>query len=529
MDRNELIRFCKGPQEKTISIKFILLLSIFSYMAANTLILFLHGVFWDDWCMYENVDGIREITNGIGAKWQYPMHIFLLDLAHTFNVDVVLIYRVIVYLIGIINVVLFCQVLKNFKFSNGFILWSTLIFSVWPLGYSHMLLCCFQYQPGVLFQLFALVFLPRFLEKRQGFLYILIFVFQFIASLFLQSTIVLWFGVLCLSSVYITHDKYSLSWKYLGIIIHQFISLSYLFIPCLIYWVLRLFFWMPSGYYAMNSYNEVSVVHIIKAPILILSSLLDSLCSILVIAVNITSAIPYAIFFILLSVVIYLCMIRRNTNYSISKNSQILYCFSILYCFCIGAYVLVGKVQIHDSVNDRNGILLPLSVVPMIVALLSYVRHVVLHRLFLSGIYSLLMMGTLFQYIEMLEASQKNDAIIEFFTHNTLQEGNIRVEDVTSHADLTPFYSWSGMYKKATKKQDHCFSDDKGIIYDTGWFLSSMYNQRDATVGDPNQTIIISGKPSDKDVLVSFVFGLLNEKKYKEAITCMYNIKIYKI
>ena len=149
---------------------------VLAYLVANVLILFVRGVFWDDWAFYEHPEGIKQTLIGIGAPWRIGFHLSLLNLSHFLGIDMVIPYRILIFVIGLLNVLLFRSILKYWSLNKEIIWYSTLLFAVWPLGYAHLEMCCFAYQVGLLLQLISILLFHRFNEKKQLYLiYICLF------------------------------------------------------------------------------------------------------------------------------------------------------------------------------------------------------------------------------------------------------------------------------------------------------------------------------------------------------------------
>ena len=260
-------------KSKALSVtpKVILTIASVLYFLSNIGWLFVHGVFWDDWTLYENPAGIEQMLGENGGGWTIPFHLFMLNIAHQLNIDVTLIYRVLILFIGWGNLSLYYLILKQFDFSKVFVLLSTLMYASWPLGYSHILMCCIFYQIGVLSQLIAIYLFNLYINDKQInisnkiVLLLLIFLFQFIASACLSSTIVFWFGYLCVMATSQTYNDITLSYRYAIIWFKKFLYFLLFFIPCLIFWGLKMVYMIPTGQY--EGYNTITSTTVIYAPI----------------------------------------------------------------------------------------------------------------------------------------------------------------------------------------------------------------------------------------------------------------------
>ena len=162
------------------------------YAIANALILLVHGVFWDDLTILNaSKEAILEQYIGNGMPWTGYLHCFMQQLPHT-----VLLYHALLFGIGLANVYLFKAILKHMPLSASTQWYATLLFAAYPLGVAHMAMICFSYNLGFMLELIAILLLQRNQPKFNVLRYALFFVVQFLASMFLPSTIVLIFGAI---------------------------------------------------------------------------------------------------------------------------------------------------------------------------------------------------------------------------------------------------------------------------------------------------------------------------------------------
>lgn len=503
-----------------------LLLASIIYIVSNILILFVDGVFWDDWCIYNNSIGLKQITDGVGATWQYPLHASLMTFSEDIGINVMLFYRALIFIFGLLDVFLFYSVVNQYFKSQYVSYYATILFAAWPLGYSHMMICCFVYQLGFFFQLISLLLISKVLQNSNIFLSILIIVSQFLASLCLQSTIVFWFGVLFVITVIKNYSRLEYSILCLKFLLKDFLFVLFYFTPCIVYWGLRLLYWMPTGEYASSGYNHLSIGLLLNSFSALSASIVETGHFIFVQISNVFCS-PLVLVVVLVIFIGLLLYAEPNKNNESNPFKRHLFLLLIIYVFSIGAYVLVGKTQTYGNLGDRHGILLTLSIMPGITYIVfclirrSICRHVVM--LFLVSVF---IVNSLYQYVVMIEASQKNDAIMSFFKEQIIPDGNISVVDNTPYPHFVPFYAWSGMYRYVSNKQDRCFSAEDGTFLDGQWFLSEMYNQKDAKPGNSKCVLIISSSLNYTLVLKNVLHKIINTQKYNDNINKTYRIAL---
>ena len=150
----------------------LILLSIL-YLISNILLLFVHGIFWDDWTLYHDAKAIeQQFFQGNGAIIFGYIHLYLQGL--TFNT--ILLYRILILLIGWGCVLSFYKILKtSFKIDISASFYIAALYATFPLGYAHMTMICLPYQIGLLLQLIAIQLFYSIKDKFNIASYLLFF------------------------------------------------------------------------------------------------------------------------------------------------------------------------------------------------------------------------------------------------------------------------------------------------------------------------------------------------------------------
>lgn len=498
------------------------------YIISNILIFFVHGIFWDDWTLYHDAKAIeQQFFYGNGAIILGHLHIFLQQL----SCDTILLYHSLIFFIGWLCVLLFYKTLIScFNLDNISSLFIGSLYAAFPLGYAHMTMICLPYQIGLLLQL---VSIQSFVLNRTKFnllLYILFFILQFGASLFLVSNVVFWGGLLFYFVLQKTWAKRNLSILYGIDVFKQLMKWLIYYVPCIIFWIIRSLYFLPTGVYKEVGYNSFSLKAFVALPVNLVKSIIN--CSVFVTSqVSVLANSPlFLIICFMLLVVIYI-MLNKYTNVfaNIKVTNSHFAAILFLYIFAIGAYLMVGLIPVFDSMNDRHGILIILAICPLVYFLLNVL--LVNKAKFLSLVFVISIMSTysISQYWEAIYQSQRNDAILFFFRDIKLPEGNIFVyEDDNNNKIGHCFYSWSGMYYNATNRQDRCIvMSNNRIIYDSKAFLKEAYHQKDAYVGKPTIFIEFPNKNETRkifSVLKRFFYFYFNPSKYKDIVVNEFNI-----
>lgn len=500
---------------------------IIIYVISHIFLLFVHGIFWDDLTLFNNSrGGIMDQFYGNGWIYIGYVHLFLQGCVDNY----VLLYRLIIFALGIINVIFAVKILVSLSFEKNIVIPISLLYAAIPLGYTHMTMICFGYQLGYTFHLLAILFFIKNYQKFSYGRYLIFFICQFFSAAFLTSSIMTCALMIIIGAWYRIYNFQKLSWRILAAYIQEGLKLCIYFIPCIIFWCLRLLFFLPTGVYAESNYNNISLSHVLNFPISLVHSISNSFMELFSMGSNVFSSILLVIIFVALSYAIYIICnrsITEKSDVSPNKIKELGICGILIYIFGISAYLLIGDIQVYNDMEDRHGILLTLSI-PIIIYVTGvyFVKSKFKRRVALSCIITLFICESFHQYYNAFAISQKNDAIVHFFKTTELPEGNVVVIDNADFFHSTRFYSWSGLYKLATGKQDRLFNVNNSGFYDNKAFCTEAYNQLEAKPGKP--TVIIQMNKDEyffeKYVLKNVGYYYLKPHKYYEKLTHMYPI-----
>ena len=503
------------------------------YIVSNILILFVHGIFWDDWTLYHDTTAIeQQFFNGNGGIIAGYMHLFLQQLP----CNTIFLYHSIIFLIGWINVWLFYKILNSaIKLDNKSSFCIAVIYATFPIGYAHMTMICLPYQLGLLLQLIAVLLFTLYIKKIDVVKYLLFFILQFSASLFLVSNVVFWGGLLFFFTLQATWKYRNISIEYGKTILKQLFKWSIYYIPCITFWIVRSIYFTPTGIYEASGYNSFSLKALFMLPMNLFKSITNSL-DFLISQISIVNE-SYTLVFIGLSLFVFIIYIlNKNFNYkniaSITKYNFVAIFF--LYISAIGAYLMVGHVPIFDTISDRHAILIILTICPFIYYLLNILIVEKVRIYVLAFLLAIMSTYSNSQYLEAIYQSQRNDAIMSFFKKTELPDGNIFVfENEINQKTASCFYSWSGLYYNATGKQDKCFvTSNNYVIYDTENFLTESYHQKNALAGNPIILLEIMNEietRSYKSIIKRALYYYFQKSKYNDGIKKDFDIRYKEI
>ena len=494
----------------------LLLISLI-YLLSNFLIFFVYSIFWDDWYVIGNPEGWAQQCIGTGDVLQGEFITFLEKLTD----KPILFFRTCIFFVGYINVLIFFQILNKLKFDEVSILIISSLFAAFPLGYGHMTIICFPYQIGLLFQLMSILTYLIYLNKRIFLFGIINCVFQFLAVFFLHSTIVFWFGILLVFALIKGFPDGKFNKISFRLFLKEMTCSLMFFLPCVVFWVIRSIYWMPTGVFAESSYQSFTLQNLLLAPMVLLQSIF--------VTQEFIFSQPYYLSFSRMLIMLWLLgalILYRLMFSSIIKNDSkgnanffnFLICI-ILFVSGIMAYILIGYVQNYNTCNDRHGILLPVSICPLIFYISLYlakrIKTVILVN---SIIISMFVTFSIYEYSTAIERSFKDDAIIRFFQNTDLKEGNIQIVDSDNNG-MSRFWTWSGVYRKATGRQDRCFAVNTEDIYANDFYLRECVNQKDADNTPPKQTIVIREKDKINARTILLYYYLKSCEEYNSLVS----------
>lgn len=493
------------------------------YAIANALILLVHGGFWDDLTILNaSKEAILEQYIGNGMPWTGYMHCFMQQLPHT-----VLLYHALLFGIGLANVYLFKAILKRMPLSTSTQWYASLLFAAYPMGFAHMAMICFSYNLGFMLELIAILLLLRNQPKFNVLRYALFFVVQFLASMFLPSTIVLIFGAILLVAYMTTREHAAKNWAYAKEWVVKALKMVVYFVPCLVFWVIKQLYAQPVGNYAAGEYNSFSIRKTLGYPKSLLDSVLNTVDYWIDNASAVCGSIVMVIVFSVLAYAIYRIIKNRKEDNQEERFVPILLGGVWMFVCGITAYNLIGDVPMYGTMEDRHAILLQAAAPVLLCALVGLaVKREKMRKVVFSGIAAVFMVGAMSQYCIAIAESQKNDAVSQYFAAHELNPGTVWVIDKYDPMESLRFYTYSGLYYRVTGRQDHSFivNDNTGAV---PALLTLEYNQKDATITGITNFIMVEpdAYTLEKQVFFNVKDYYLNKRKYNERVQRTFVVK----
>lgn len=498
------------------------------YIVANILLLTIYGIFGDDINIYrQSEEGIMQQFRGNGALYMGWMHTMMQQVSNP-----ILLYRSLIFIIGAINLLLFYAILRKLPLTSNRAFVISLVYAAFPLGYAHMSMICFPYQVGSLLQILAIYAFVMHYRYSQGvfkWLWLVVYVIcQFLACAFLISCAVLCSAMLLIALIYECKQGNLSDKSFIKSLLLKACLLALYMLPCLAFWYIRSIWFMPTGIYAEWSYNTFSLSNILHYPINLCQSLANCLVGWFADMQEIAAWLPMLVMMILVGVGLYYAIPTSILDNEVERkqNRQLLLLGAILYVAGISAYLLVGQIQEFNTLEDRHGVLLSLSIPIIIVAAINYFSSGKVRKVLLVVCVASFMCASWNKYFYATAEGQKNDAIVAYFESHELPAGNVYVVDETDYFGTTSFCYWSGLYYYATGKQDRLFGVNNAPLYTQEAFRIDMYYQTDAVEGVPASLLYVYVDKAKfrKFVLKNVLYRYLKPEKYKRRVLETYLI-----
>ncbi len=521
--------------------KFVPQISIvLVYFISNFLILINGGVFWDDWTLFNmSFDGLKQQFYGNGLYFGAYLHYALNQLPYS-----PFVYHFLVFVFQIFTALLLWDIFKQLNIGNKFYFWIVLLFASSPFFSSKITMICLPYVIGTLLFTLAVWFMNKNIVKYNIIFRISSLVLFFL-SFFVSSLLVFYmlpFSILFIKINDIKFDATSiwLSIKSLFKLKNIIRVADYLLLP-FVFWIFKNYFFPPSGLYAQDGYNKITIEGFKYSRINTLEGIYESIIklpSVLYDAVvNYYMFLPALIIFALL----YFCSVK----YKIKDDKPMLSYFFVLVIslfliiIAIYPYTLIGKIPVFYSYSDRHQLLLPLGVCMLVVSLVYIFIQEERKSFVLSFILTLFIVTNIYFNLQYIHKWIKNEAIVSYFENNDFDNETIVVEDNTAlsdglnYRDLR-FYEFCGMSKLASGKQTNFIADFatfKGLDLEKVSLYGEGYNMANYKPNVPTQimTIETGNRYSFKQALFLSILKCFSPDSYKNKISDVLKISITEV
>lgn len=463
-----------------------LILIICIFLLSKGFMLFVGGVWWDDWLIW---NAPREtlvqnwITEG-NTPHLAAIHLFIYD---NFATSVIpFIYRVLAFSCGLISLILVWKILDYFQLSQNWKVGIMAIFASAPMNTADISICCMMYGiSAVLFYLGTYLFVLGF-NKKGIYLKILAFASLFLSLFFWMTAIVLIPFMLIVFALWqIKPDSWTR--KNISAIIVRCFSWWYIWIVPILYWIVRSVFFAPKAQF--EEYYALNIKSIIFLPLMIVQSLTKTITGFFAHIFEMAKGgviltMALLAFVVLIVVLFRYVWSKKDDLQPTTKQSWTTIIFAVILFSAAVIPVLIRGGGFGDHSNffglqSRYQIFMILPISLIIYALINQFRSSRFKQIALGVVITLCIFASIKTYIQYQKGWFKQLAIVEIIKHEPLLQKphmNVIVKDqaIDWNEDpkmVMPDYAYVGMSNLALNRdQTHRYisysSYEKAISYD---------------------------------------------------------------
>ncbi len=328
---------------------------IIIYTITYGLMLFNHGLYWDDWPWYKMDIGLRfDAMSQLGAPWLAYFQSYL------FSFDNMLIFRYVVFFAFLFAALFLYIILKTIKeIDTQRRLLIVIFFAIFPCNSLRLAVCVSQYAVAYCLFFCGLWILSRYFKNKKLSLRILSLLLFFIS--FTTNSLLVFYALAILYIIYIekldiTNYKMclQLSYRYLDFLLNP-----------LVFYIIKICVFPAYGLYA--GYNSIKMSRVLTSPTKTISVFYHSIIKIIDQAINIYFSSPTTIILLTLSIFLVYGILSNRSNFKTILCKRPLL-FGV-FCFYLAAfpYLAVGNPINWNFLDSRNQLLLPLGISIIIV------------------------------------------------------------------------------------------------------------------------------------------------------------------
>ena len=470
------------------------------YAVANFLIILNPGAFWDDWALYGmNSDGIMSQFKGNGITVFGYLHIFLKSISGS-----PILYHCLTFLLQLLLVFTLFRIIFRVVKSQQlriFFSYALLLFAVFPHYDSKITMIVFPYTLCLTLFVLGTYFLFRFRDSRNIIYRILSLTFFFF-SFFTNS--LLFFYVLPLFFCFIyEHFNFPLTFdkiKNWFIIILK--RLDFFLLP-VIFWIIRLLFFMPSQQYSALGYNEIKLETLFQIPYRIIVLGYIFIKDFLPFIYEASGYLELWAIFIILIILSYFILSKINLHVKVSWK---LLAWGIVI-FLIGAfpYLMVNKYPTYIDYFSRHQLLVGFGASLTFCSIIFLLESVTAKRVLLALSMGAFVVLNIFLQFSFFKGYVKQEVYQDFFARENISSTTSKTilleddtADFTKKGNPVKFYAFAGMLKQLNEKENILLIKERTLQHfvNTGLFemiepYNYQYNLSDYAYTPPSYKLVV--------------------------------------
>lgn len=537
-----------AQKDRTISNFHPILIDLFlitlAYTLAHGLILFNHGVFWDDWVVY-NMDNVLIIDRfkQAGLEWFAYLHIILSSKG-------VIAYRIVTFLCYLLSAWCLYGILNELKIDRYSRFFLVAFFALFPVCITRTAIVSIQYT--ICYPLFFMGFwlTTRQLQTRSDWYRLPALALLFLS--FNMNSLLVFYLIVILYIMYMEQPANKSCSNWLRLVPRY---ADYLLLPIL-FWILKNTYMKSYGW--CDDYNRVTLNGISLAIADTFRAFDTSFLAVIDRStgypffskvLNKTASIGTYIPFIVIAVVVIATLIRfryqKNADRELFEAPGLFLLGGFIFWLAAFPYVAVGKLPQLHGMESRHQLLIPLGASLMLVygvKLLSRRRFITLPiYLVLMSIFvhttvlnHISFQGDWYKQLSIMEGMSKSPSIRDgtsfLFKDETL--------DLNYNYRSYYFYEYAGIMKKVFKDERR-FGDDlqsytssykKDIQnYKKYKAINASYNLGEFEIREPDTLITIRRGPTKlatADVLKMMYWERSDKERFSRAIADIVSFEV---
>ena len=455
-------------------------LVILVYSISNMLLIVNNGIYWDDWTIYNmDYNSLRLQFDANGGRFMTPIHYFLINLTPY----PAIIYYVFTFFLEILGIVLFSRILTLLKICTINNIWSTLLFATIPYYHAKIYLICLPYTIGFFIFLSAIFIFLLYDYKRRLALRIISLVLLFLSYLFLSSTLLLSLSFFLLLAIY-RNRQFRFSWILIKQIFKKIFEWTDFIVLPFIFWGFKQLALKPSGLYAADNYNEISITTIINTPFNLILTFKTSLIHLGYEILNVFNSTNTMIYLFIVLLVLFMRLLKKHKLSYVSKKYNLTMIYFGVYFFIAGAlaYILVGKIPSFDGYDTRHQILLRIGAPFILLGLVNLLFSIRFKKIIMIALVTSFVACNVIWQLQHQKSWFKQEALELLIKENPglEQKMNILVIDNADEYNETEenirFYCYSALFKKAFNNESHFVIQEEELASLKGINLNDLAN-----------------------------------------------------
>jgi len=506
----------------------------FFYCVGNIPLFLNSGVFWDDWTLFQmSENGIMQQFRGNGITWLGNFHVLLNKLP---NPSLVYNYFTIAAHISTIYVLL--KVLSLLNFRNYFYVFIVALSVIVPYFMVRNTMVCLPYTICYLLFFTAFWSLLKWQISRK-IIYRVFANILFLVSFITNSLLVFYlFPIVFLFFIEYRNNCFK-TWK---TCFFSVLKYSDLILSPVLFYVIKITYMNPTGYYSYVSYNKITLNGLLNSPSRLLSSFEESFLGLIIYSIKPLLISRFYVSFFIIILILYVYILKK-IKFNLFTNKELRYLIiagGMLFFLGAFPYVLVNKVPKFEGFETRHQLLLPLGSSLFLGGLILLFVKEQFQNYFIALLFSFFSVATIYGNLQFVNGWFKQESLkVNLETKQLVDNATFVVVDSTTEYNEVQidysFYVLNGVVKCIDKKENKLFINYEEYISKKSQLKQllrdkEMYNMSNYYLSEPHFFLKIkkgSYPLSPLNTVKMIVLKYIKPNKFEKNINNILNIEIH--